>query len=138
MSEAPEPVRIDRWLWAARFFKTRGLAIEAVKGGRVQVNDERVKPSKDVRAGDRVEISMGQGRRITLIVQGLSARRGPAKEAVLLYEETEESRIERERHAAEARLAGPAPTPTRGAGRPTKRDRRRFDATPGSRRGRGQ
>jgi ribosome-associated heat shock protein Hsp15 len=125
-----EPVRIDKWLWAARFYKTRGLAIEAVKGGRIALNDERVKPSKDVRAGDRIEISLGQGRRIELVVRALSARRGPAKEAALLYEETEASVAAREEQRAQAK-ANPMPTPTRGIGRPTKRDRRRFDATRG-------
>jgi ribosomal 50S subunit-recycling heat shock protein len=134
MDETAEPVRVDKWLWAARLLKTRSLAIEAVKGGRVQVNGQRVKPSKDIRAGDRVEITMSQGRRMTVDVLGTAERRGPAKVAVLLYEETAESREERERQAAEARLAWPPGT--RGGARPTKRDRRRMDATPGVRRGR--
>jgi ribosome-associated heat shock protein Hsp15 len=134
MDEIAEPVRVDKWLWAARLLKTRSLAIEAVKGGRVQVNGQRVKPSKDVRAGDRLEITMSQGRRITVDVLGTAERRGPAKQAALLYEETTESREERERQAAEARLAWPPGT--RGGARPTKRDRRRMDATPGVRRGR--
>jgi ribosome-associated heat shock protein Hsp15 len=125
---ADAPVRIDKWLWAARFFKTRGLAIEAVKGGRVSLGGERVKPSRDVKVGDSIEISFGQGRRIALVVDALSARRGPAKEAELLYSETEESVRERERMRAEA-AAQPKPIVTRGAGRPTKRDRRRYDAT---------
>jgi ribosome-associated heat shock protein Hsp15 len=125
---ADAPVRIDKWLWAARFFKTRGLAIEAVKGGRVSLGGERVKPSRDVKVGDSIEISFGQGRRIALVVDALSARRGPAKEAALLYSETEESVRERERMRAEA-AAQPKPVVTRGAGRPTKRDRRRYDAT---------
>jgi ribosome-associated heat shock protein Hsp15 len=123
-----EPVRIDKWLWAARFFKTRGLAIEAVKGGRVSLGGERVKPSRDVRVGDGIEITFGQGRRSELVVTALSARRGPAKEAALLYEETEESARERERMRAEA-AAQPKPVVTRGAGRPTKRDRRRYDSS---------
>jgi ribosome-associated heat shock protein Hsp15 len=123
-----EPVRIDKWLWAARFFKTRGLAIEAVKGGRVSLGGDRVKPSRDVKVGDTIEISYGQGRRVVVVVQALSARRGPAKEAALLYAETDESVAERERWRAEA-AAQPKPIVTRGAGRPTKRDRRRYDAT---------
>jgi ribosome-associated heat shock protein Hsp15 len=119
-----EPVRVDRWLWAARLVKTRALAVEAIKGGRVDVNGERAKPSKDVRAGDRIEISSGSLRR-TVIVRATSVRRGPASEAALLYEETEESRAARERLAAERRLAGAT---GRGGARPTKRDRRRLDA----------
>jgi ribosome-associated heat shock protein Hsp15 len=127
-----EPVRIDKWLWAARFFKTRGLAIEAVKGGRVSLGGDRVKPSRDVKIGDLIEVSYGQGRRVTVVVRALSARRGPAKEAALLYAETEESVLERERKRAEA-AAQPKPVVTRGAGRPTKRDRRRYEATRRSR-----
>lgn len=127
-------MRIDKWLWAARLLKTRGLAAEAVAGGRVHVNGQRVKPSKDVRSGDEVEVNFRRGSRLTVIVEALAARRGPAAEAVLLYRETAESREARERHAAERRVAV-APDP-RGGSRPTKRDRRRLDATPGSRRGR--
>ncbi|MEA2288715.1 MAG: ribosome-associated heat shock protein Hsp15 [Solirubrobacteraceae bacterium] len=133
MEQAGEPVRIDKWLWAARLVKTRGLAVEAVSGGRVQLNGQRVKPSKEVRPGDRLEITVGQVRR-TVVIQGTALRRGPASEAVLLYEETPESREARERQAAERRLAQPPGTPS--GARPTKRDRRRFEASPGSRRGR--
>jgi len=118
-------MRIDRWLWVARFFKTRSLAAEAVKGGRVHVDGERVKPSKEVAAGDRLELTIGQVRR-HVVVLGTAARRGPESEAALLYEETAESIAERERQAAQRRLAAP-PTFDRG-GRPTKRDRRRLDA----------
>jgi ribosome-associated heat shock protein Hsp15 len=119
-----EPLRVDRWLWAARLVKTRALAAEAVKGGRVHVNGQAAKPSKEVRAGDRVEISIGQVRR-ALVVRGTAARRGPAREAVLLYEETPESIEAREAAAAERRLAGQSVV-NLGA-RPTKRDRRRYD-----------
>jgi ribosome-associated heat shock protein Hsp15 len=119
-------MRVDKWLWAARLAKTRALAVEAVRGGRVQVNGQRVKPSREVGPGDRVEVSYGQGRKRTVVVRGLAERRGPASEAALLYEETEESRADRERRAAEARLA--QPEPYRGGGRPTKRDRRRLEA----------
>lgn len=128
-----EPVRVDKWLWAARLVKTRALAVEAVKGGRVQVNGQRIKPSKEIRPGDRLEITIGQVR-LCVVVRGTALRRGPASEAAVLYEETAESREARERHAAERRLTRP-PGADRGA-RPTKRDRRRLEATQGSRRGR--
>ncbi len=133
MDEAPAPVRIDKWLWAARLAKTRALAAEAVKGGRVHVNGHAVKPSKEVRAGDRLEVTLGQGTRLAVVVRGLSERRGPASEAQLLYEETPESREARERVAAERRLAAEQ-VADRGGGRPTKRDRRRFDRSAASRR----
>ena len=119
-----DAVRIDRWLWAARFFKTRALASEAVKGGRVHVNGQPAKPAKDVRPGDELEISVGQTR-FVVSVCAVSERRGPAAEAARLYEETAASRAERER-AAELRRLAPAPAPDLG-GRPTKRDRRRFE-----------
>ena len=128
-----EPVRIDKWLWAARLVKTRGLAVEAVSGGRVQVNGQRVKPSKEVHAGDELEVTLGQTR-LSLVVRGTSRHRGPATQAALLYEETPESRERRERQAAERRLARPPGAD--GGPRPTKRDRRRLDETPGARRGR--
>lgn len=130
MQAGEQPVRIDKWLWAARLFKTRALAAEAVKGGRVQVDGQRVKPSKDLRPGDELEVTLGQTR-LTLVVRALSARRGPASEAALLYDETPDSRAARERAAAERRLAA-APQPEQGA-RPTKRDRRRFEASRGRR-----
>ncbi|MGB2712079.1 MAG: RNA-binding S4 domain-containing protein, partial [Conexibacter sp.] len=90
MDAASDPVRIDKWLWAARLVKTRPLAAEAIKGGHVQVNGQRVKPSKDVRPGDELELTLGQTR-ICVVVLGTSARRGPASVAVRLYEETAES-----------------------------------------------
>jgi ribosome-associated heat shock protein Hsp15 len=118
-------VRVDKWLWAARLAKTRSLAAEAVSGGRVEINGQRVKPSKEVRPGDEIEVTTGPYRRV-VIVQALAERRGPAKEAVLLYSETQESIAARERLAAQRRLeAAPRPQP---GGRPTKRDRRRLDA----------
>jgi ribosome-associated heat shock protein Hsp15 len=126
-----EPVRIDKWLWAARFYKTRALAAEAVKGGHVQVGGTRVKPSKAVRVGDLVEITIGQTRR-TVEVRALSDRRGPAPVAVTLYEETPESRAARER-AAELRRLAPRIDPVVRGGRPTKRDRRRYEALRGRR-----
>jgi ribosome-associated heat shock protein Hsp15 len=124
-----QAVRIDKWLWAARLFKTRSLATEAIGGGRVHVNGARVKASKEVRAGDLVAVTFERGRRIELVIRGVAERRGPAREAVLLYEETPESVEARERHAAELKLTAPA----RGGGRPTKRDRRRMEATRGRR-----
>jgi ribosome-associated heat shock protein Hsp15 len=124
-------MRIDRWLWVARFFKTRGLAAEAVRGGRVHVDGQGVKPGKEVGAGDALEISIGQVRR-HVVVLATAPRRGPASEAALLYEETPESIAVRERQAAERRLAAP-PVFDRG-GRPTKRDRRRLEADARARR----
>jgi ribosome-associated heat shock protein Hsp15 len=117
-------VRLDKWLWAGRFFKTRSLATEAVTGGRVHVAGERAKPSREVRIGDEIEVAIGQVRR-TVIVRGLAERRGPAREAALLYEETAESVAAREAYVAQARLA--AQQVVRGEGRPTKRDRRRME-----------
>jgi ribosome-associated heat shock protein Hsp15 len=118
-------VRIDKWLWAARFFKTRGDATEAVAGGHVQVNGARVKPSKDVGAGDRLEIRRGQIE-WTVVVVGVAERRGPAKVAAGLYEETPESREARELRATERRLAKPLGADL--GARPTKQDRRRIEA----------
>jgi ribosome-associated heat shock protein Hsp15 len=118
-------VRIDKWLWAARFFKTRGLAAEAVLGGRVHVNGERVKPSKLVRAGDTLEITKGT-ERWTVAVQQLAERRGSAKIAEELYTETDESRSEREHHALTRRFARALGSDL--GARPTKQARRRLDA----------
>lgn len=116
-------MRVDKWLWTARLFKTRGLAAEAVSGGRVHVNGLAVKPSREVRTGDELEITIGTVRR-TVIVRGAAERRGPAAEAAKLYEETEQSIAERERQAELRRLAGPAKL----GSRPTKRERRRYEA----------
>jgi len=115
-------VRLDKWLWAARFYKTRALATEAVNGGRVHVNGQAAKPAKGVKEGDRLEISVGQSR-FVVDVLALSDKRGPAAEAARLYAETDESRVARERAAELRRLA---PLPVAG-GRPTKRDRRRLE-----------
>jgi ribosome-associated heat shock protein Hsp15 len=116
-------MRVDRWLWTARLFKTRGLAAGAVTGGRVHVNGVAVKPSREVGPGDRLEISIGSVRR-TVIVRGTAERRVSAAVAADLYDETEESVAEGERQAELRRLAGPVNL----GGRPTKRDRRRYDA----------
>jgi ribosome-associated heat shock protein Hsp15 len=116
-------MRIDKWLWTARLFKTRGLAAEAVKGGRVHVNGVATKPSREVAPGDELEITIGATRR-TMIVRGAAERRVSAPEAAALYEETEDSIAQREAQRELRRLAGPLNL----GGRPTKRDRRRYDA----------
>jgi ribosome-associated heat shock protein Hsp15 len=121
-----DAVRIDKWLWAARFFKTRGLATEAVTGGRVHVNGARVKPAKDVRVGDTVEIRIGVTEWTVEVVE-LSEKRGPATVAQGLYDETEESRVSRERLAIQ-RKAAPPPLGADLGARPTKQDRRRIEA----------
>lgn len=123
MSE--ERVRIDKWLWAARFFKTRSLATEAVQGGHAHVDGARVKPAKDVRVGDRIEVTVGETM-IALVVRGLADKRGPASAAALLYEETEASRERRERERDLRRIAPPLGADLHG--RPSKRDRRRLEA----------
>ena len=114
-------MRIDKWLWAARFYKTRSLASDAVDGGHVEVNGERAKPSKQLKEGDELRIRLNQNTHV-IHVRGLSDRRGPASVARELYEETDASRQERERLAEQRRLA-PPPAYEEG-GRPSKRDRR--------------
>jgi ribosome-associated heat shock protein Hsp15 len=121
-----DSIRIDKWLWAARFFKTRAAATEAVLGGRVRLNDERVKPAKDVHIDDTVELRIGE-LRWTVVVCGLAEKRGSAKVAATLYTETAYSIAERERAAAERKLSRP-PGADLGGPRPTKQDRRRIDA----------
>ena len=121
-----DSVRVDKWIWAARFFKTRALATEAVLGGHIHVNGTRVKPAKEVRTGDEVEIRIGTTR-WTLVVAGLSDKRGPAKVAQELYRETDESRAAREQERLQRKLAPPPLGAELGA-RPTKQDRRRLEA----------
>ena len=118
-------MRIDRWLWAARFYKTRSAATEAVAGGHVQVGGERVKPAKEIRLGDSLEIRRG-GLTWRVTVTGLAERRGSASVAATLYEEAPESLAVREEQRLERRLARP-PGADLGA-RPTKQDRRRIEA----------
>jgi len=114
-------MRVDKWLWAARFFKTRSQASDAVDGGHVEINGERAKPSKPLKVGDELRIRLNQYTFVVHVRQ-FNERRGPAAEAQLMYEETEASRAERARLAEQRRLA---PTPTyEDGGRPTKRDRR--------------
>lgn len=121
MSESQEKVRIDKWLWAARFFKTRGLAADAIDGGKIRYDGERPKPAKEVRIGAVLRITRPDGE-WEVVVRGVSAQRRGAPEAALLYEETEQSRQRREQ-AALTREADHAMR-DRGMGRPTKRDRR--------------
>ena len=121
-----ESVRIDKWLWAARFFKTRAAATEAVLGGRVRLNGDRVKPAKDVRPADVVEVRVGEVA-WTIVVRGVADKRGSARVAATLYEETAESVAERARVADERRLSRPLGADLSGP-RPTKQDRRRIEA----------
>ncbi len=111
-------LRLDKWLWCARFFKSRSLATDAVAGGLVHVNGERVKPSRLVQVDDRLQITLGE-QRFEVIVQGMPVRRGPAPEARSHYTETAESIAAREARRQFAKLAAPAPTQ-----RPDKHDRR--------------
>jgi len=118
-------VRLDKWLWAARFYKTRALSADEIDKGRVQVNGQTAKPSREVRTGDTIELRNTDGTR-TIVVRGISGVRGPAPVAALLFEETEASialRVE----AAERRRLAPEPAHSQPIGRPTKRDRRDID-----------
>lgn len=119
---APDRMRLDKWLWAARFFKTRQLAAEAVSGGKVHLNGQRTKPGRDVRVGSRLRIHRGS-LEWDIEVQQLPPKRRPASEAVTFYTETEESRRKREQ-AIETQRALRAAMPAAPGGRPTKRDRR--------------
>lgn len=118
----PERVRLDKWLWAARFFKTRALSAEAIDKGRVSVNGQAAKASREPRVGDTIEFRQGNDLR-AVIVRGLSAVRGPAPVAQQLYEETPES-VARRLASAEQRRLAPEPALSQTQGRPTKRDRR--------------
>lgn len=125
-----EKLRIDKWLWAARFYKTRSLAVEEIDKGRVRVNDLEAKPSREVKAGDTVTLRQGTLTR-TLVVRGISSQRGPAPVAQQLYAETEES-LRLKTQAAEQRHLTSDPASTLEHGRPTKRDRRSLDKAQGS------
>jgi ribosome-associated heat shock protein Hsp15 len=120
--EPESSVRLDKWLWAARFYKTRSLATEAVAGGKVDVNGERAKPAKPIRPGDEIRLRLPPYEHIVM-VRALADRRGSATVAQTLYDETAESRAERERLAAQLKLS-PAPFVWEEKGRPTKKDRR--------------
>ena len=117
-------MRLDKWLWAARFFKTRSLAQQAVVAGRVQLNGVRTKPAHEVKAGDMVDVRVGEWR-WEVKVKALAERRGPAEEARKLYDETAASRAERQRRG-DLRRWGAEPAAEL-KGRPTKRDRRQID-----------
>ena len=118
-----EKLRIDKWLWAARFYKTRSLATEEIDKGRVRINDTEVKPAKEVKVGDTVALRQGPVTR-TLVVRGISDKRGGAPIAQLLYAELEDSIKLREQLAEQHRLE---PANSQEHGRPTKRDRRSID-----------
>lgn len=125
-------IRLDKWLWAARFYKTRSLSCEAIDKGRVRLNGLPVKPSREVKPGDVLELRMGPVVR-TVVVKALSGVRGPAPVAALLFEETPESVTQRLAAAEQRRLA-PEPAQSLSQGRPTKRDRRDIEglSSPGS------
>jgi ribosome-associated heat shock protein Hsp15 len=121
---ADSAVRLDKWLWAARFFKTRAEASQAIRAGRVDVNDVRAKPAKTLSLGDRIRIRKSPYE-FRLTVRVLSQQRGRAAQAALMYEEDPAGKAARERLAQQLRVA---PTPTYdGRGRPTKRDRRELE-----------
>ena len=129
MGEAQEGrTRIDKWLWAARFYKTRALAAEAIAGGKVQVNGERVKRAKPLQVGDEVRIRQGPYEH-QVAVRDLSDRRGPAVQAAALYEEKPESRAAREALVLRLKSLHSAFLPERG--RPTKKDRREINKLKG-------
>jgi ribosome-associated heat shock protein Hsp15 len=122
-----DALRIDKWLWAARFFKTRSLASDEIGKNRVQVNGQDAKASREVKPGDTVRMRQGQVER-TVLVKGISAVRGPAPVAQLLYEETAESLTQRQKQAEMNRLSR-EPALSIEQGRPTKRDRRQMEKT---------
>lgn len=119
-----DSVRIDKWLWAARFFKTRSLATDAVDGGKVRLNGERVKPARSVKPGDTLDIDNGSTE-WEVVVQDLADKRGSASVAQTLYTETEKSIAERQRKAEQRKLFREPSESIKG--RPTKRDRRLLD-----------
>jgi ribosome-associated heat shock protein Hsp15 len=120
-----ETMRLDKWLWCARFYKTRSLATDEIGKGRVTVNGQAVKAARDLRCGDTVALRQGTIAR-TVVVKGLSGARGPAPVAQRLYEETADSIATREKAAEQRRLA-PEPAAALQEGRPTKRNRREID-----------
>lgn len=125
MMTPPDSMRLDKWLWCARFYKTRSLAVEEIGKGRVTVNGQAAKAARELRVGDNVALRQGPVAR-TVIVRALSSFRGPAPVAQQLYEETPES-IAARAQAAEARRLAPEPATALREGRPTKRDRRDMD-----------
>ena len=125
MLQTEKRIRLDKWLWAARFFKTRALAAEAIGGGKVTMKGDRVKSAKLIQAGDEIRIRLGPYEH-SVVVKDVSERRGPASVAATLYEETEASRSARAKLAEQLRMA-PAAFVYEEKGRPTKRDRREID-----------
>jgi ribosome-associated heat shock protein Hsp15 len=123
-------IRLDKWLWAARFFKTRALAAEAVEGGKVQVNGDRPKRARPLQVGDEIRVRLGPYQH-TVTVRALSARRGPASEAAGLYEETAASRTAREALAIQLKSLHAVFGPDKG--RPSKKDRREIERWRGRR-----
>jgi len=121
--ENHDRVRVDKWLWAARFYKTRALAVEAIEGGKIEVNGAKVKRAKLVQLGDEVRIRQTPFEHVVM-VRGISERRGPASVAATLYEETAESKKKREAMATQLRSM---PADDWESGRPSKRDRREID-----------
>ena len=119
----PASMRLDKWLWAARFFKTRSLASQAIEHGRVKLNGERVKPARDVRLADRLDLHIGDFD-WTITVHGLAMQRGPAPVAQALYEEDPASHARRQAQVSERKLAASPAAAIKG--RPTTRDRRRI------------
>ena len=124
--EEENAVRIDKWLWASRFYKTRSAAQQAIEGGKVKLNGERTKPAKDVKVGDRLSINIGAYDWHVTILK-LSSQRTAAPIARLLYEEDEASRKQREDAIAKRRVTFEPATARKGEGRPTKRDRRDLE-----------
>ncbi len=120
----PDSVRLDRWLWAARFYKTRSLAQAACQGGKVDVNGEAAKPSRAVRVGDRLRLTLGEWRR-EAVVRALGERRGPATEARALYEDLSPLPLPRSKRLPPLVVRAP------GLGRPTKRERRLLERARG-------
>ena len=125
MTTPPDAMRLDKWLWCARFYKTRSLAVEEIGKGRVTVNGQAAKAARELRVGDNVALRQGPVAR-TVVIRALSNMRGPAPVAQQLYEETPES-IAARAQAAEARRLAPEPATALREGRPTKRDRRDMD-----------
>lgn len=124
MNTESKSIRLDKWLWAARFYKTRSIAADAAAGGKVQLNGERAKPAKPVKVGDRLVVRAG-AYEWTVTVLELSERRGPASQAQSLYEETEQSRLARTQQAEQLKAERRA-MPDFARGRPSKRDRRKI------------
>lgn len=124
-TESTDRLRLDKWLWAARFYKTRSLASEDIDKGRIEVNAQVAKPSRELKVGDRVDLRQPGGLVRTVVVLAISAVRGPAMQAQALYRETEESQLRRAQFAAQRRLAA-EPADAIEQGRPTKRDRRQL------------